>query len=180
MPENLGMGFLDRLRFGWGRNTVRILLDLDGAVAAEGKLPEGSFLPFSSSGYATWQVRNTVLEWLVEKRNDERVELVWSTTWQEYANSILEEIGTEPIEWIRFDDTYQRPDDWYKRDGLKLFLEEHMDPIVIVDDELPPAFLKQTNPRILCIKPDRLTGLTDDDLARIDRFIDDYRQRKLI
>ena len=179
MPEDLGMGFFDRLRFGMGRNTVRILLDLDGAVAAEGLLPEGSFQAFSGSGYATWRVRNRVLEWLKDRSEDERVELVWSTTWQQYANSILEEIGIEPIEWIAFDETYQRPDDWYKRDGLKLFLEEHKDPIVIVDDELPPAFLQVDSPRLLPIKPSSLTGLSDEDLDRIDQFIEDYRDRKL-
>lgn len=179
MTGDLGLGFFERLRFGLGKNTVRILLDLDGAVAAEGKLPEGSFLPFSGSGYATWTVRKSVLRWLTEKREDERVELIWSTTWQQYANSILEEIGLEPIEWIAFDDTYQRPQDWYKLDGLKLFLEDHQDPIVIVDDNLPPAFLELSNPRILCIQPDSLAGLTDDELACIDRFIEDYRDRRI-
>lgn len=179
MSEDLGMGFFDRLRFGWGKNTVRILLDVDGAVAAEGRLPDGSFQAFSGSGYATWTVRNRVLEWLKDRSEDDRVELVWSSTWQQYANSILEEIGLESIEWIAFDETYQRPEDWYKRDGLKLFLEEHPDPIVIVDDELPPAFLKIDSPRLLCIKPNSLTGITDEELDRIDNFIDDYRDRKL-
>lgn len=179
MPEDLGMSFFDRLRFGWGRNTVRILLDLDGAVAAQGRLEDGTFQAFSGSGWATWTVRNRVLEWLKEKSADERVELVWSSTWQQYANSILEEIGIEPIEWIAFDETYQRPDDWYKRDGLKLFLEEHKDPIVIVDDELPPTFLKLDVPRILCIKPNSLAGLSDQELNRIDSFIEDYRAGRL-
>ena len=179
MPESLGMGFFDRLRFSWGKNTVRILLDLDGAVAAEGLLRDGGYRSFSGSGYATWRVRNEVLDWIAQKSSDERVELVWSTTWQQYANTILEEMGIEPIEWISFDETYQRPEDWYKRDGLKLFLEDHKDPIVIVDDELPPAFLKVNNPRLLCIKTNPLIGLTDEDLERIDRLVEDYRSGRL-
>jgi len=179
MSSNLDLGFFDRMRFGWGKNTVRILLDLDGSVAAEGKLPEGSYLPFSGSGYATWQVRVRVLEWIAEKRQDERVELLWSTTWQQYANSILEESNIEPIEWLSFDDTYQNPGDWYKRDGIRLFLEDAPDPIVIVDDELPPALLALDNPRILAIKPNSLSGLTDAELERIDSFVEDYRNRKI-
>lgn len=179
MADDLGMSFFERIRFGWGRNTVRILLDLDGVVAAEGALPEGSYTSFSGSGYATWRIRNTVLQWLAEKQQDERVELVWSTTWQQYANSIFEEIGLEPLEWISFDETYQRPDDWYKEDGLRLFIEENSDPIVLVDDELPDELLNHSNTRILSLKPRSLTGLTDEDLNRIDSFIDDYRARKI-
>jgi len=179
MAEDLDLGFFERIRFGLGRNTVRILLDLDGAVAAEGKLPEGSFLPFSGSGYATWQVRKRVLEWIAERRRDERVELIWSSTWQDYANSILREVGIEPIDWIRFDENYQMPGDWYKKDGIVEFLEDAPDPIVLIDDELPPAFLRLQNPRILAIKTDSLIGLTDEDLERIDKFVEDYRERKI-
>jgi len=179
MADDLQMSFFERIRFGWGKNTVRILLDLDGAVAAEGSLPEGSYRSFSGSGYATWRVRNSVLEWIAEKQQDERVELVWSTTWQQYANSILEEVGLEPIEWISFDETYQRPQDWYKEDGLRLFIEENSDPIVLIDDELSSELLNHSNSRILSLKPNPLTGLTDDELARIDRFVEDYRERRI-
>lgn len=180
MVDGLDLGFFDRIRLSMGRNTVRILLDVDGAIAPLGPLAEGSYLPFDGSGYATWRVRNRVLEWLDERRSDERVELVWSTTWQEYANSIFTEQGLEPIDWIRFDDTYQMPGDWYKKDGIGLYLDDAKDPIVIVDDELPERFLNLSNPRILCIKPDPQLGLTDGDLARIDRFVDDYRARRLL
>lgn len=179
MPEDLGMSFFDRLRFGWGRNTVRILLDLDGSIVPEGQLEDGSYQIFDGNGYATWRVRNSVLEWLKDKREDERVELVWSSTWQSYANRILEDIGLEPIEWIPFDETYQTPGDWYKKDGLKLFLQEHSDPIVIVDDELPARFLKLNNPRILAIKPDSLAGISDGEIAQIEEFNEAYRQRRL-
>jgi len=179
MADDLGMSFFERLRFGWGKNTVRILLDLDGAVAAEGPLPEGSYRSFSGSGYATWRIRNAVLQWLAEKQQDERVELVWSTTWQQYANSIFEELGLDSIEWISFDETYQRPDDWYKEDGLRLFIDENSDPIVLVDDKLPEVLLDHSNSRILSLRPNSLTGLTDEDLSRIDSFIEDYRERKL-
>jgi len=179
MADDLDLSFFERLRFGLGKNTVRILMDLDGAVAPEGRLPEGSYKTFSGSGYANWRVRNEVLSWLDERRSDERVELIWSSTWQGYANSILEESGIDPIEWISFDETYQNPGDWYKRDGIRLFLEDAPDPIVLVDDELPPAFLRLQNPRILPIKTDSLRGLTDEDLKRIDSFIDDYRDRKI-
>jgi len=179
MADNLDLSFFERLRFGLGKNTVRILMDLDGAVAPEGRLSDGSYRTFSGSGYASWRIRNEVIQWLEERREDERVELIWSTTWQGYANSILEELSMEPIEWLSFDETYQNPGDWYKRDGLQLFLEDAPDPIVLIDDELPPAFFLLRNPRILPIKTDSLLGLTDEDLERINRFIDDYRDRKI-
>lgn len=179
MADDLEMSFLERLRFGLGRNTVRVLLDLDGSIAAEGELPEGSYMSFSGSGYAIWRIRKRVLDWLLEKQLDERVELVWSTTWQQYANSILEEIGGEDLNWISFDETYQRPDDWYKGDGLKIFMESNSDPIVLVDDELPAELLATDNPRILALKTNSLTGITDEELAQIDGFIEDYRARKI-
>ena len=179
MPADLEMGFLERLRFGWGRNTVRILLDVDGVIAPEGQLEDGDYRVFRKSGWATWRIRNEVLQWLIASREDSRVELVWSTTWQKYANSIFEELDLEPIEWLPFDETYQMPGQWYKREGIRRFLEDSPDPIVIVDDEIPPAFLSISNPRLLCVKPDRLTGLTGEELARIEEFIADYRAGNL-
>lgn len=178
MTEVLDLSALDRFRNRFSPNRkVRILLDLDGAIAAEGALPEGSFTPFSSSGYATWQIRYSVLSWLVDRRDDSRVELVWSTTWQQYANSILEELGLEPIEWIRFDETYQSPGDWYKKDGLRLFLQDTRAPVAILDDELPLGLL-ESDPRALLIRPNSVTGVTDEQLAQIDSFIEDVRGPK--
>lgn len=178
--KELQMNLLQKFRFGLGRNTVRILLDLDGVIAPTGIIREGKYNSFDGDGYATWQVRNNVIEWMQNKQADNKVELVWSSTWQYYANSILEKSEMEPIAWIEFDKTYQTPGDWYKGDGLKMYMEGNADPIVIVDDELPQSFMDMRNPRVLCIKPEPNAGISDEELARIDKFIEDYRKRKIV
>lgn len=177
--NNSNMNLLQRLIFKLGKAKVKILLDLEGSIAPSGVIEEGRYRTFNSREYATWHVRNNVIEWLRAKRDDTRVELIWSSTWQEYANSILEESGIEPIEWVDFASTYQMPDDWYKKDGLKLLMQGKINPMVIVDNELPEHFLSMNNPRILCIKPESNAGISDLDLQRIDDFIERYRTRKI-
>lgn len=173
------INFLQRLIFKLGKTKVKILLDLEGSIAPYGLIKEGRYRSFNSREYATWHVRNNVIEWLRAKRQDKRVELIWSSTWQEYANSILEDSGIEPIEWVDFSSTYQMPDDWYKKDGLKLFMQGKIGPMVIVDNELPERFLTMNNPRILCIKPESNAGISDLELQKIDDFINRYRTRKI-
>lgn len=179
MHNVLAMNLFERLRYSLGKNTVRILMDVDGAISANGRMPDGSSRVFGSSGWAKWQLRHEVIDWLSTKADDDRVELIWSSTWEEYANSILEELDLDPIDFIKFSDTFQSVNAWYKIDGLSLFLEDCKDPVVIIDDEIPDSLMKLSNPRVLLVKTDSLRGISDEQLAKIDKFIEDYRQRKL-
>ena len=179
MSNVLALNLFERLKLSLGKNKVRILMDLDGAVSANGKLPDDTFRTFDSSGWATWQVRDSVLDWLTSKLDDSQVELIWSSTWEEYANSILSELGRNPIEFIKFSDTFQSVGAWYKTDGMNLFLEDCKDPVVIIDDELPDSIIQLKNPRVLLVKPNSATGISDVELNRIDQFISDYHGRKL-
>lgn len=162
-----------------GRNKVTVLLDLQGSLTFQGEAKE-PYKSFRSNGYANWLIRDKVVEWLKERREDPQVELYWSSTWQEFANSIFVELGLPSIEAIDFDDTYPREGSWLKEDGITLFLQDCKNPVVIIDNELPESFLEIDNSRLLFIKPNSATGITDEELERIDQFVEDYRERKLL
>jgi len=174
---DIDLNFFQRLLYNRGRNTVRILLDLDGTIVPEGRMDEDDYQVFRSNGFEHWRIRNEVVDFLRDYGDDSRVELIWATTWEEYANTIFDELGLEDREFLRFDSTYNAPQQWFKEDRIVEFLEEVGDPVVIVDDELSDRILAIDNPRLLAIRTDSLFGLTEDNIAQIESFLESYRTR---
>jgi hypothetical protein len=164
-----------------------LLLDVDGVLnALQPDLPENWRRGTYNGFVLSWDP--TVTERLRELHASGRVELQWLTTWTERADELL----AEPMGLPRGLRTHSRDGvlptgfegplggaaGWWKLTAARSVAEaEPGRRIVWIDDDLAHRaadtgdFLAG-NERVLVVAPDFLTGLTHDELDRVEAWLD--------
>ena len=145
-----------------------ILLDIDGVLNFLGKTDDEHFTVIKNDVWATWTIRDEVLDWLKNLSKNELVEIVWLSTWQHDGNVINDTLQIE--HFLVTDDLV--PSRKVSCKGIKLDqimqLKQQCSnyKIIAIDDELDYSSAD------LHIQPDGGKGLTVDEMNEIDRYIE--------
>ena len=144
-----------------------ILLDIDGVLNFLGKTDDENFTVIKNDVWATWTIRNEVLDWLKNLSKNEMVEIIWLSTWQHDGNIINDALQIE--HFLVTDDLV--PSKKVSCKGIKLDqimqLKQQCSTykIIAIDDEL------EYSSTDLHIQPDGGKGLIVDEMNAIDRYI---------
>lgn len=128
--------------------------------------------------------RLRVVEWLRALEADPRVKLVWASMWAmagrgDHLVDLEAALGFEaaipryvhgsPYAWQR---------DWWKVRTVRAVLADHFGrPWVWLDDDLAHdirEWLEEAHEPGLALRIDSRPGITDDDMAQVDTFIDGH------
>ena len=144
-----------------------ILLDIDGVLNFLGKTDDENFTVIKNDVWATWTIKDEVLNWLKNLSKNELVEIFWLSTWQHDGNIINDALQIE--HFLVTDDLV--PSKKVSCKGIKLDqimqLKQQCSTykIIAIDDEL------EYSSADLHIQPDGGKGLIVDEMNAIDRYI---------
>lgn len=172
--------------------TTRIYLDVDGVLnAVQRGFPSNSWENWDRVGVNGYSIAYSPD--MVAALNDiagmEGVEIVWLTTWQANAKTMIAPaIGLKGEDW----DVALNPDmdahgfavhryfgDWWKMTTLEEHLHyNRVDKVIWIDDDIANSFdaddwFHAFDEETLAICPNTDTGLTPDDICAIIDFINE-------
>lgn len=145
-----------------------VLLDIDGVLNFLGKTDDDHFTVIKNDVWATWTIRDEVLDWLKNLSKNELVEVLWLSTWQNDGNVINDALQIN--QFLTTDDVV--PSTKVSVKGIKLDqiwqLKQQCTTtkIIAIEDELDYSSAD------LHIQPDSGKGLTVDEMNAIDRYIE--------
>lgn len=160
--------------------TVVVLLDADGVVLPFGDVPAYPDPPvWFNFPQGRMHVRRPVIGWL--QRLGATTKVVWLTTWQDEAQSILgPALGlpmwgfharTDAPRW-----TPQSPTSWWKEAIVRAYLEAGYR-VAWADDDIDSRVNRFALARdfpdaaLLCVSPSSSMGLSKSDMDTIDAWI---------
>lgn len=160
-----------------------VFVDVDGvlnALATPTDAHERQVLAVTGGRYLI-QIRHAVLEWL--RRLGDLADVRWATTWQDHANEVLAPafgLPQLPVACRTVDEHgVAVSHGWWKLAGVIATVAAERRPFVWIDDEAIPVdvadHLAAVDVPYLCVEPDPLLGLTDEQLAEIGAFLDRHR-----
>lgn len=144
-----------------------LLLDVDGVFNVLGQTDDP--IDVISCGYEKWRVKKSMLGWLYYISTKPNVKCIWLSTWQNDANAINKHIHIKDFD---FTDNYLWPTNnsstLIKKKQIKTIKEQFPNyTIISIDDDLTADEVVSD----LHIKPNPATGLTVDDIIKIDELI---------
>ena len=144
-----------------------LLLDVDGVFNVLGQTDDP--IDVISCGYEKWRVKKSMLGWLYYISRQSNVKCIWLSTWQNDANVINKHIHIKDFD---FTDNYLWPTNvsstLIKKKQIKAIKEQFPNyTIISIDDDLTADEVVSD----LHIKPNPATGLTVDDIIKIDELI---------
>lgn len=144
-----------------------ILLDIDGVLNFLGKTDDENFTVIKNDVWATWTIKNEVLDWLKNLSKNELVEIIWLSTWQHDGNVINDTLQIE--HFLVTDDIIPSKKVSCKEIKLDQILQLKQQcpayKIIAIDDELEYSLAD------LHIQPDSGKGLTVEEMNAINRYI---------
>ena len=147
-----------------------ILIDIDGVIAplALDKTVSEDIRVFHE--YGDWIIPHFIANWL--KRIDNVAELMWSSSWEEESNDISKVILGKDLPYIDFS-MIDSSSEWLKVTAILTFIRLNLGRrILVIDDEMTvDARARLEKLGALCYIPNGKTGLTHDDLARLNKLI---------
>lgn len=144
-----------------------ILLDIDGVLNFLGKADDENFTVIKNDVWATWTIKDEILDWLKNLSKNKSVEIIWLSTWQNEGNVINDTLRIE--HFLATDDLV--PSKKVSSKGIKLDqilqLKQQCPTtkIIAIDDEL------EYSSADLHIQPDSGKGLAVEEMNAIDRYI---------
>ncbi|MGH3423596.1 MAG: HAD domain-containing protein [Nocardioidaceae bacterium] len=154
-----------------------VAVDVDGTLNALSLYPRPGFSVYEVNGYRL-QLCRPLGERLTRVANAFGAELVWATTWEDDANTkIAHKVGLPPtLPVIHF--TRARPAGLtWKLASVARYVAER--PLAWLDDDLDEDAFAWAAARSddgvpsLLVQTDPLTGVTDDDLDRLEGWLRD-------
>lgn len=144
-----------------------LLLDVDGVFNVLGQTDDQ--IDVISCDYEKWRVRKSILGWLYFISTRPNVKCIWLSTWQDNANAINKHIHIKDFD---FTDNYLWPTNnsstLIKKKQIQAIKEQFPNHAIIsIDDDLTADEVVSD----LHIKPNPATGLTVDDIIKIDELI---------
>lgn len=152
------------------RKTI-VVLDIDGVLAPLFTYPHDGDAVIRSK-WATWIIPAKVISFL--QALDEKVEIVWGSSWEAQSNDISQNLLGKDFEHIDFPDRDGEITEWFKCESYAKFAEQHKHRnIIIVDDEMTDSSKhKLSLLGVYCYITDGATGLTDDNIEAILKLIE--------
>lgn len=155
---------------------IRLFLDADGVVSAEGVLKENVIkVP---SNYTTFNLREEVAEWLIKLssrlENNDNIKVSWSSQWDIVTNDINAVLDIKDFDYLIFDEDILE-EFWFKTYKFIRIIEENPDDlIIIVDDEFTPEAKNKLSSysNVLLIQPTPEYGLSNSELKLLDTLLD--------
>lgn len=144
-----------------------VLLDIDGVLNFLGKTDDENFTVIKNDVWATWTIKDEVLDWLKKLSKNKAVEVLWLSTWQNDGNVINDALQIE--HFLTTDEVVLSKKVSSK--GIKLdqiWQLKQQCPIyklIAIDDEL------EYSSADLHIQPDSEKGLTVEEMNTINRYI---------
>lgn len=151
---------------------IKIFLDIDGVVSANGVLPDNEFITIPSS-YSTFTIRNEVRDWLVNISKNDNVIIEWSSQQQLESNDINASLNIPDFNVIFFDEDILE-EGWFKTYKYVQLVEENSDYIcIIIDDDFTPEAITRLAQydNVFMIKPNGDYGLTNSQIRTINEVV---------
>jgi hypothetical protein len=151
------------------------MLDVDGVINSFHHQQQFKKVMVPADGYE-WPIRyNPVLIERIVAISD-RVDIVWNTTWCEYAPlELAPRLGLPDFPYSPDCDDEKELHSaglgWWKHNRVLAAVAEGLK-VVWTDDDIPNELIVN-NEDILTIRPNPLTGLTLREMDTIERFVDE-------
>lgn len=149
-------------------SNVAVFLDIDGVVSPLPRQEPYRFLVDDLFTYVMPDVpiRETVRKWIIGEHG---CRFLWSSSWGTSASNLSDAMGGGPEETII---THFQS----KRRAMQDYLNEHPEitHVILCEDD-PYDFEGDVN--VTYITTDENTGLTDKDLDRIDRLVEEFKEQ---
>lgn len=160
-----------------------VFIDVDGVLNALVRPDEPHIerqLRVTGNSYRI-HIREAVLAWLRDLARDHDAR--WATTWQEHANEVLAPAFDLPELPIACRDDVghglSASHGGWKIAGVIATITEDPRPFVWIDDDAIPHDVDERFAELgvpyLCVRPDDVLGLSDDEIEEIEQFLAQHR-----